>query len=190
MPDTPDAAALPGAAEEAKLVLGLVGERAHLLEGPAATHDAVLAGLPGARWAHFACHGLSDLRDPSAGRLLLHDHRAEPLTVLDVMRLHLEDAELAFLSACETARAGVQLPDESVHLASAFQLAGFRHVIATLWPIGDRPAVRVAAGVYTALTRDGEARAAAAALHAAIRQMRAVLPEQPSVWAAYTHSGA
>ena len=32
---------------------------------------AVLAALPAGRWAHFACHGASDLSNPSASRLLL-----------------------------------------------------------------------------------------------------------------------
>ncbi len=49
------------------------------------------------------------------------------------------------------ARPGGRLADEAVRLASAFQLAGYRHVIATLWPIGDRHAVNLAARIYTTL---------------------------------------
>jgi hypothetical protein len=56
----------------------------------------------------------------------------------------MNDAELAFLSACSTARPSGRLADEAIHLASAFQLAGYRHVIGTLWPIGDWPAVEYA----------------------------------------------
>jgi hypothetical protein len=36
-----------------------------ILTGTGATHDAVLEALTGAQWAHFACHGHSDLADPS-----------------------------------------------------------------------------------------------------------------------------
>ncbi|WP_216651350.1 CHAT domain-containing protein [Actinomadura litoris] len=36
------------------------------------------------------------------------------------------------------------LADEAIHLAAAFQLAGYRGVIGTLWPVADRPAVRFA----------------------------------------------
>ena len=124
-----------------------------MLTGPEATREAVLAALPGARWAHFACHGSADLADPSASRLLLDDHQTAPLTVVDVARLRLDDAELAFLSACSTARPVGRLADEAIHLASAFQLAGYRHVIGTLWPIGDQHAVDIADDIYTALTR-------------------------------------
>jgi CHAT domain-containing protein len=155
-----------------------------VLSGPAATHDAVLAALPGARWAHFACHGFSDMENPSASRLLLKDL---PLTVVDVARLRLDSAELAFLSACSTARPGRRLTDEAIHLASAFQLAGYRHVVGTLWPIGDRQAVDIAQAIYTTLigTRD-----VASAVHTATRQLRDRWPGIPSVWASHIHSGA
>jgi CHAT domain-containing protein len=137
MSHTPDASDLPGADAEAALLQQRFPDRVTTLVGPEATHDAVLAALPAARWAHFACHGFSDLTNPSASHLLLTDHRQRPLTVVDVARLRLDDADLAFLSACSTARPGGRLADEAIHLASAFQLAGYRHMVGTLWPIGD-----------------------------------------------------
>lgn len=102
----------------------------------------------------------------------------------------MDDAGLAFLSACSTARPGGRLADEAIHLASAFQLAGYRHVIATLWPIGDRPAVDIAAHIYTALTTTGESDVAGA-VHAAVRRMRRRWGrDTPSVWASHIHAGA
>ncbi len=115
---------------------------------------------------HFACHGANDLSNPSASSLLLTDHQERPLTVTDVARLRLDDAGLAFLSACSTARPGRRLIDEAIHLASAFQLAGYRHVIATLWPIGDLRAVDIAADIYTTLATTGKGDVAGA-LHTA-----------------------
>ena len=161
-----------------------------MLTGPQATHDTVLAALPAGRWAHFACHGASDLANPSASCLLLTDHRQRPLTVVDVARLRLDDAGLAFLSACSTARPGGRLADEAIHLASAFQLAGYRHVIATLWPVGDQHAVDIAADIYTTLTTAGEGDVAGA-VHAAVRRMRRRWGwDTPSVWASHIHVGA
>jgi tetratricopeptide (TPR) repeat protein len=187
MPRTPGNPELPGAAAEAAALKKLFD--AQLLEGEKATYDSVTAALPRARWAHFACHATSDPADPTASRLLLHDHQTRPLTVADLVRLRLDTAELAFLSACATARTGVQLADEAIHLAAACQLAGYRHVIATLWPVSDLIAVRIATSVYATLAASGSADTAAHALHAAVRRRRNLAAEHPFTWAAYISNG-
>ncbi|WP_308205242.1 CHAT domain-containing protein [Frankia tisae] len=187
MPHTPAALDLPGAGAEAAALEQRFGSRVEVLTGPRATREAVLSVLPAARWAHFACHGTAEITNPSISRLLLHDHQTRPLTVLDVARLRLTDAQLAYLSACETARPGGSLTDEAIHLASAFQLAGYQHVIATLWPIADRPAVGIADGIYTALAATGDV---ADAVHTTTRRWRRRLPGTPSVWASHIHVGA
>jgi CHAT domain len=117
----------------------------------------------------------------------LHDG---PLTVLDIASLRLARAELAFLSACQTAIGGVTLPDESIHLAAALQLAGYRHVIGTLWTIADQLAPRLAEDVYTALGANGglDLTQAAYALHHAVRRLRAA-HHNPMSWAHYVHIG-
>jgi CHAT domain-containing protein len=184
MPHTPDAPDLPGALAETTALQARFPGQVDVLTGPAATRQTVLHRLPAARWAHFACHGAAELADPSTSRLLLAD---QPLTVLDVARLRLHDAELAFLSACSTAMPGSRLTDEAIHLASAFQLAGYRHVIATLWPIGDQHAVNIAHEIYTAVTDSGDA---AGAVHTAARGSRSLWARIPAVWASHIHVGA
>jgi CHAT domain-containing protein len=190
MPDTPGTPALPGAEVEAIALRDLYPRRTTILTGPEAARARVLAVLPRSRWAHFACHAASEVANPSASRLLLFDHQYRPLTVVDVARLRLDDAELAFLSGCTTVRTSLRLADEAVHLASGFQLAGYRHVIATLWPIDDRLAARVASDFYSLLNTAGIADAAAESLHEATRRARQLNPARPSAWAAYIHSGA
>ncbi len=174
------------AADEANAFLAALDTVASPAATPA-TREAVLAALPGAGRAHFACHGSAELANPSASRLLLHDHRTQPLTVLDVARLRLDGAELAFLSACETARPGTRLFDEAIHLTSAFQLAGYRHVVGTLWPVGDEHAVEFADRVYTEVAATGDV---ARGVHAATRQLRSHWLHDPSVWASHVHVGA
>jgi hypothetical protein len=189
MPDT-SGAPLPGAQAEVTKLQQRFPSRITVLTGQQATHDTVLRALQAGRWAHFACHGASDLSNPSASYLQLTDHRQRPLTVMDVARLRLDDADLAFLSACSTGRPGGRLADEAIHLASAFQLAGYRHVIATLWPIVDRHAVDIADQIYTTLTTAGEDDVAGA-VHAAVRRMRRRWGwNSPSVWASHIHAGA
>jgi CHAT domain-containing protein len=158
------------------------------------TKANVLACLASCPIAHFACHGVSDTTDPSQSRLLLHDHATDPFTVSSLATVALDDAQLAYLSACHTAFAGsVDLIDEAIHLASAFQLAGFPQVIGTLWGIDDRLSVDIAGTFYTALhTANGtiDTGRAAGALHRTIRAIRDELPATPSLWAAYLHAGA
>lgn len=172
-----------------------VGATAILAAEPP-TWDRVLAALPACKIAHFACHGVADADDPSRSRLLLDDHRDNPLTVASLSSVDLRTPRLAYLSACNTsANLSEALLDEAIHLAGAFQLAGFTQVIGTLWPIDDEFAVEVAIGVYSALRdQDGELNPenAATALHHTIR---ALINEQelhttPWLWAPYIHAGA
>ncbi|WP_405417781.1 CHAT domain-containing protein [Streptomyces microflavus] len=158
------------------------------------TKTNVLSGLSTCQVAHFACHAASHPVDPSKSLLLLHDYQRDPFDVASLSSITLDVAELAYLSACRTAAIDVvELLDEAIHLAGAFQLAGFPHVIATLWAIDDECAVTVADSFYRQLQtgRDAlDAGQAAHALHAAVRRVRDRLPRTPSLWAAYLHAGA
>jgi tetratricopeptide (TPR) repeat protein len=158
------------------------------------TKANVLAHLPGCPIVHFACHGASHPTDPSQSLLLLRDHEHDPLDVASLGPVKLDQAQLAYLSACRTAFTGaLELLDEAIHLASAFQLAGFPHVIGTLWEIDDAHAVEIADTFYTVLnTGDGtfDVSRAAYALHHAVRTVRDKLPDTPSLWAAHLHAGA
>jgi CHAT domain-containing protein len=107
--------------------------------------------------------------------------------VASLAPVNLSQAELAYLSACETALTSTtDLLDEAIHLTSAFQLAGFPNVIGTLWEVDDGIAVRIADAFYTSL----DIGAAAYSLHQAVRAERDRLFRTPSLWAAYLHAGA
>ncbi|MEH0590094.1 CHAT domain-containing protein, partial [Streptomyces sp. B21-106] len=191
MPETPGRPPLPGVERECAEV------RAHIpaaesamsdLIGPRAISQAVRQALHEHAWAHFACHAEQDLMDPAQSAFLLHDGR---LTAAEILELHLPLAELAYLSACETATGAVNLPDEVMHLASTLQSAGYRHVVATLWSIQDGSAPAIASRFYAALTRTGrpDAGRAARALHEALAEHRAHDPTDPLRWAAFVHVG-
>ena len=177
------------------LVLTEPGMGEESLSGPfdIPTRANVLARLPGCSIAHFSCHGASDPRDPSRSQLMLHDHDRSPFTVASLNPVNLTHAQLAYLSACRTAfNPSLALLDEAIHLTTAFQLAGFPHVIGTLWEINDNLAIDVAESFYTALHgSDGtlDISQATHALHRAIRYQRDQYPRTPSLWAAYLHAG-
>ncbi|MFE5603134.1 CHAT domain-containing protein [Streptomyces coelicoflavus] len=194
VPDAPDCPPLDGAAQEAGIVGDFIPGAAVLpAPGVATDRDTVVEALRRHGIVHLACHGYADLRDPSASRLLLHDHAANPLTLHAITRLDLRHARLAYLSACSTTDTNQEQADEATHLTAAFQLAGYRSVIGTLWPINDRTAITVAQDFYTGLTADrtqpAEPELAAEALHHAVRRLRDKTPALPSRWAAYIHSG-
>ncbi|WP_218006316.1 CHAT domain-containing tetratricopeptide repeat protein [Nocardia takedensis] len=156
------------------------------------TKANVLNALAAYPVAHFACHGVNDAVDPSRSRLLLHDHVSTPFTVADLDPLRLNFARLAYLSACETATTTTpELLDEAIHLASAFQLAGYPQVVGTLATVDDRIAAEIAARFYHALP--GGARPefdhGAHALHQAVTAIRNQYPANPSLWTAHLHTG-
>ena len=142
---------------------------------------------------HFACHADHDLARPGRTGLLLGDGL---LTGLQIADLDLSQAELAFLSACQTAIGGVLLLDESVHLSAAFQLAGYRHVIGTLWAVADSGSAEVVAEIYDGLCADPAGRLAtmdpartALAVHHAARRLRDRHRALPLRWIPYLHAG-
>ncbi|MFD0634299.1 CHAT domain-containing protein [Catenulispora yoronensis] len=166
-----------------------------VLNDSIATRPYVLNQLPLHAIAHFACHGSHDPADPSQSRLILHDHREAPLTVASLAPVNLDHARLAYLSACDTALStAAGLLDEAIHLTSAFQLAGYAHVVGTLWAIDDEIAVEIAEDFYTGIhnesTGEFDFASAAHALHRAIRVQRDRYPRTPSLWAAHLHAGA
>jgi CHAT domain-containing protein len=79
---------------------------------------------------HLACHGVQDAKDATQSGFCLGDGR---LTILRLMNLKLDNAFLAFLSACETAKGDEEQPDQAMHLAAAMLFCGFKSVVATKW---------------------------------------------------------
>ncbi|MFE6687599.1 CHAT domain-containing protein [Streptomyces sp. NPDC057743] len=189
LPETPDGPPLPGASDEATLLAELFPD-GRLLAGGAATVSAVAEALPAHPWVHFSCHGVSDLLNPSESGLVLYDGR---LTAQQVAAQRPGSPELAVLSACSTSQGGIMLPDEAVQLASSFQLAGYPHVIGTLWTVSDTLATGLTQEFYAALAEDVARHRPldpALALHHPMRSLRNHFAQAPHLWAAHIHTGA
>jgi CHAT domain/Tetratricopeptide repeat len=204
MPNTLGGSSLPGAAAEAAQVLPFLPNPTLLIEAAATgepspanvglpTRDNVLHELAQSAIVHLACHGISDPLDPSDSQLLLHDHATAPFSVASLAALDHNHLQLVYLSACRTAFSDPpELMGESIHMTSAFQLAGSRHVIGTLWEINDRIAVEIASGFYRNLnngTSTLDTSQSSLALHQAVLDIRARYPQRPSAWSAYIHVG-
>lgn len=189
---------LPGVATEVSRIDARVKTSfdVTVLESP--TRQSVLQRLDTANIIHFACHGVADPRDPGQSHLVLcggDEQTPDPestskLTVQDISRAKAPGAQLAYLSACRTVHnARLDLADEALHLASQFQLAGFSHVVATMWEGKDEFCMDVAADFYDALSQERGPGRVARALHMAVVEVKRRKWRQPLGWAPFVHLG-
>lgn len=105
------------------------------LRGGEATLQAVEQALPEAGILHFSTHGSAGWGDSQRAALALAND--ESLSLKRVYALHLQRAQVAILSACETAVPGLKAPDEVLSLPAGWMLAGVPRVIGTLWAVND-----------------------------------------------------
>jgi CHAT domain-containing protein/Tfp pilus assembly protein PilF len=167
---------------------------ARVLLGRDATEESIKSLAPQARRIHFACHGLLDERFPLNSALALsapeqsEEGRDNGLLqaweVLEELRL---DADLVTLSACDSGL-GKQMGGEGlVGLVRAFQFAGARSVLASLWGVADDSTADLMKRFYGYL-RDG--RSKDEALRAAqVDLIRSQDFAHPYYWAAFQMTG-
>ncbi|KAJ7115469.1 CHAT domain-containing protein [Mycena epipterygia] len=175
---------IPGTQEEVKSIEQQAKGKVPVLwlDQDVATIGNIQTGMKDSRWVHFACHGVQSASPTESALLLAGSSR---LTLSNIIELSLPNADLAFLSACQTATGSQELQDESVHLAAGMLLAGYRGVIGTMWSIMDNDAPQVAGDVYAHLLEVSppDPTRAAEALHLAIQKLR----EQPGTKKSFLH---
>ena len=149
---------LPHAREEADQIADILGEedRVELRVGEEATYGELLSNASDARFVHLATHGKLDHRSPKDSYLLLADNTR--MSIPQIMTLPMEEAELVFLSACESGLGTDGLEYRTI--AHAFAHAGAPAVVATLWQVDDKATRTLAEGFYAA-KMDGDGNAAA-----------------------------
>ncbi|KAI0026992.1 CHAT domain-containing protein, partial [Vararia minispora EC-137] len=174
-PKTPHMSMLPGVTSEVVNVRKHLGGQIEHLDDKDATVEVVLRAMKDdhCQLIHLACHGIQDAVDPTKSAFALYDGR---LTLSQLMSSSVRNAELAFLSACETSTGDEKLPEEAVHLAAGMLAVGCRSVIGTMWSIGDQDAPIIADEVYRRLKEGfvpGDGRLnTAQALHEAVKVLR------------------
>jgi CHAT domain-containing protein len=186
----PGAASIPNTTKELEYIQKYLAGHGHVvLEGSAGTKRRVMRGMEDSNWLHLACHGIQIPDEPTKSALLLDDGH---LTLDEIIKLDLPQAEFAFLSACQTTTGDESLSEEAVHIAGGMLLAGYCGVVATMWSIQDELAPKVTDVFYRHMVRDGgrpDYRNAAEALHVSVQMLR----EQPGVqlldWIPFVHLG-
>ncbi|VDC02438.1 unnamed protein product [Peniophora sp. CBMAI 1063] len=192
-PETPKLAVLPGTEAECARLCRLFPDSVFMVHEEA-TVSATIPEISRYPWLHLACHGSQNSTKPTQSAFALYDG---PLTLSALMNTVASDAELAFLSACQTAVGDEKNPEESIHLAAGMLAVGFKGVIATMWSIGDDDAPVVVEAYYKKLLElrsTPEAvvgqTGAAYALHHAVGVLRERVGERSFVrWAPYVHFG-
>ncbi|KAH9047130.1 CHAT domain-containing protein [Lactarius hengduanensis] len=165
------------------------------LVSSAATPSSVIEGLRGSQFAHFACHGVLETGKPFEASFKLHgDSR---LTLLDIVRSRLPDAEFAFLSCCHAAEITEDsIADEALHLTAAMQYCGFRSVVGTMWGMADTDGRDLARSFYKSLLfSNGDAgvpyyERSARALRDATQKLRRKRGITLERWVNFVHYGA
>ncbi|RXW13316.1 hypothetical protein EST38_g12539 [Candolleomyces aberdarensis] len=199
-PNAPGFSPIPGTIKEVVSIHKLAeehGVRVMKFEGSIVTVDTALEYMEEFSCIHLACHASQDQKDPLKSRFRLHNGSLDLSTII---QKNLKNADLAFLSACETSAGEERISEEVVHLAAGMLAAGYRRVVATMWAIGDRHAPEVARDFYDyLLARQVEAASSgldgsdsAHALHHAIQKLRQKLDNSERsllAWIPYVHFG-
>jgi CHAT domain-containing protein/tetratricopeptide (TPR) repeat protein len=185
---------LPFSRRELTGLQGLGGEPQIWLGADASEERAKALGAD-ARIIHFACHGYVDREYPLESALALATPREagedaengllQAWEILEEVRI---DAELVTLSACETA-VGKAVPGEGVlGLTWAFQYAGARSVLASLWEVNDASTAELMGRFYAHL-RTGHGKAEALR-RAQLHLLQEPATSAPYFWAAFQLAGS
>jgi CHAT domain-containing protein len=155
------------------------------------TVDAVFEAMQRHEWVHLACHGIQDAEESTKSAFCLHDGSLE---LSRLMAMEHNRAELAVLSACQTAKGDEKLPEEAVHLSAGMLAAGYKSVVATMWSIDDEDGPVVSNALYAALKislEDGNGKLRVAyALHNAVEELRTKIGEREFArWVPFVHFG-
>jgi CHAT domain-containing protein len=151
-------APLPHTRTEVESIATLYPNQSTVFLGASATEERARLHAHTARYLHFACHGVLDEEIPINSGLVLtvpidpvegeHDGVFQAWEIIEKLRL---DAEIVTLSACETGL-GANLGGEGlVGLTRAFQYAGARSVLASLWSVSDESTADLMRAFYTRL---------------------------------------
>jgi CHAT domain-containing protein len=149
---------LPASRSEVGGLRDLYGDAARVLVGADATEEAVLALGPAPIVIHIAAHGLVDERFPLESMLALtiparpeaeqENGLLQAWEVFEKLRI---DADLVTLSACQTALGKEVAGEGIVGLTRAFQYAGARTVLASLWRVADESTAELMKRFYRGL---------------------------------------
>jgi CHAT domain-containing protein len=199
-PDGIPGSRIPGTTREVKEIYETSlkhGTRVVKLEGDEVTPEECLDHLERFSSTHLACHGFQNTKNPLLSKFFFHRGTLDLSTII---KKDLKNADLAFLSACQTSTGDEKLVEEAVHLTAGMLAAGYRRVVGTMWSIGDLTGQRVAVDFYDYLFKHKEVGSgdqfdgslSAYALHHAVQELRKATGDSEAsllAWLPFVHFG-
>jgi CHAT domain-containing protein len=186
---------LPQAEQEVKTIGEIYGADAStILIGNAAREETFKATASKYPVLHFAAHGVLDDANPLYSRLLLateSDSEDGFLEAREIMKLDLH-ADLAVLSACQTARGQVGSGEGLIGMSWALFIAGTSTTVASQWKVDSASTARLMINFHRNLRSEKSplrSGAAQALRKAAIKLMADPKYSHPFFWSGFVVVG-
>jgi len=187
---------LPEAGEEVKALARLYGAaRSKVYVGAEAREDRVMSEAGRASILHFTTHGTLNNASPMYSYLTLAEGGPNDdglLEAWELMQLDLK-AELAVLSACETARGRIGAGEGVIGFSWAMFIAGVPSTVVSQWKVESASTRDLMVNFHRSLISPGSKqtrRAKTDALrHAALKLMRNPETSHPFYWAGFVLVG-
>jgi len=181
---------LRGAREEVDS-LRTVYRASVVLEGPAATRDALRDRAPGARVIHYAGHAVFDDARPERSALVLAGpDTTGRLTAEAVNALQLRGVRLVVLAACHTVRSREGRSGGLAGFSGALLAAGAGGVVGSLWEADDRLTQPLMLAFHRAYRRGLEPAAALREAQLELLRSRDPARRSPAAWAGFRYIGS
>jgi CHAT domain-containing protein len=180
--------ALPEAETEVREIGRLYGPRSRVYTGAEASEQTVKQLAGEARVIHFATHGIIDDASPLYSALVLGASGEDDglLEAREVAELDIR-ADLAVLSACETARGRVGAGEGLIGLSWAFMVAGCPTTVVSHWNVASASTAELMLDFHRHLVRGHPPAEALRAAQLAMRRDPA--HRHPFYWAAFVVVG-
>jgi CHAT domain-containing protein len=192
-----DVCPLPEAEQEVSSIANSFGRgNSTVLIGRDATEKAFKSLADGYSVIHLATHGVIDNRQPLYSHLVLTKTDGDPdndgrLEARQIMKVNLH-ADLAVLSACETANGRIAPGEGVIGLSWAFFVAGTRATLVSQWKINSDSTSQLMTNFYKCAESDrsaGNGRNARALRSADLTMINSRRYSHPFYWAGFVLIG-
>lgn len=191
---SPGSAHLANSTREAVEIGKLLGGGGVVLTGAAATKERWLAEAPSYRVLHLATHGVLNSTAPIYSWLSLAGAKPgapdEALEAREVIPLRLR-ADIAVLSACETARGETASGEGMLGMSWAFLMAGASTTVVSQWAVDSASTTQLMLAFYRGLkpALAGNGSRASALRSAALAVKSTAEFRHPFYWAGFVEVG-